>query len=103
MLGTARMPQLAQRLGLDLADALAGHVEFLADLFKSMRHAVAQAETHLEDLLFARRELAHGLVHVHFKELARGRTVRREGSKSRKFETSYAAATDARWQPSHRR
>jgi len=30
------MPQLAQRLGLDLADALAGHLEVLAHLFQGV-------------------------------------------------------------------
>src|SRR5712692_2060222 len=51
-----RVPQLAQRLGLDLPDALARDREALADLLERMLAAVADAEPHLDDLLLARRE-----------------------------------------------
>src|SRR5438093_3193393 len=51
-----RMPQLAQRLRLDLADALAGDGEVLAHFLQRVLRAVAQAEAHLDDLLLARRE-----------------------------------------------
>src|SRR5687767_13853369 len=51
-----RVPQLAECLGLDLADALAGDREVLAHLFERVLAAVTQAEAHLDDLLFARRE-----------------------------------------------
>ena len=50
------MPQLAQRLGLDLADAFARNVELLADLLEGMRLAVLKAEAHTQDLLLTRRE-----------------------------------------------
>src|ERR1044072_3208138 len=57
-----RMAQLAQGLGLDLADALAGDREVLAHLFQGVLAAVAQAEAHLDDLLLARGEgLEQGL------------------------------------------
>src|SRR6185312_4571835 len=57
-----RVPQLAQRLGLDLADALAGDGEALADLFERVLAAVADAEAHLDHLLLARRQrLQHRL------------------------------------------
>src|SRR5690606_41914811 len=36
LLGARRVAQLAQRLGLDLADPLAGDVELLADLFEGV-------------------------------------------------------------------
>ena len=49
-----RMAQLAQRFGLDLADALARDVKFLADLLERMRLAVDQTEAHAKHLLFAR-------------------------------------------------
>src|SRR5947208_7137170 len=51
-----RMAQLAERLGLDLSDALAGDREALADLFERVLAAVADAEPHLDDLLLARRQ-----------------------------------------------
>src|SRR6185295_15674143 len=49
----ARVAQLAQRLRLDLPDALAGDREVLAHLFEGVLAAVAQAEAHLDDLLLA--------------------------------------------------
>src|SRR4029453_1650719 len=52
----ARVAQLAQRLGFDLADALARDVEVLADLFERMVGALPDAEAHLDDALLARRE-----------------------------------------------
>src|SRR5947207_4105150 len=51
-----RMLELAQRLGLDLADALAGHRELLADLFQGVVGVHADAEAHAKDPLLARRE-----------------------------------------------
>ncbi len=39
-----RVAHLAERLGLDLADALAGHLELLADLFERAAVAVDEAE-----------------------------------------------------------
>src|SRR5215471_11061446 len=57
-----RMAQLAQRLGFDLPDALARDGEALADFLERVLAAVADAEAHLDDLLFARRErLEHRL------------------------------------------
>src|SRR5437764_11679056 len=52
----ARMLELAQRLGLDLADALARHRELLADLFQRVVGVHADAEAHAEYTLLARRE-----------------------------------------------
>src|SRR5499427_691501 len=57
----ARMAQLAQRLGLDLADALARDVELLADLFQRVVGVHVDAEAHAQNLRFARREAGeHG-------------------------------------------
>ena len=50
------MAQLAQRLRLDLADTLARHVEFLADLFERAGAAVDDAEAQLQHLLLTRGE-----------------------------------------------
>src|SRR5437867_665519 len=52
----AGMAQFAQGLGFDLADALAGDGEVLADLLECVLAAVVEAEPHLDDLLLARRE-----------------------------------------------
>src|SRR5512143_3116701 len=54
--------ELAQGLGLDLADALARHLELLADLLERVLVAVAQAEAHLEDPALALRERLEGLL-----------------------------------------
>src|SRR5215468_6237338 len=48
-----RVPELAQGLGLDLADALAGDREALAHLLERVLGAVAEPEAHLDDLLLA--------------------------------------------------
>src|SRR5271170_48638 len=55
------MTQLAQRLGFALADALSGDLEALADLFEGVLGSVCEAEAHLDDTLFARREGAQNL------------------------------------------
>src|SRR6476660_7265255 len=54
--GARRMAQLAERLRLDLADALAGDRETLADLFERVLAAVADTEPHLDHLLLTRGE-----------------------------------------------
>src|ERR1039458_1763135 len=55
------MPQLAQRLGFDLADAFAGYGERLPDFFQSVLAAVFEAEAHLDDFFFARGQRAQDL------------------------------------------
>ena len=49
------MAQLAQRLRLDLADALAGDAELAADLLERAAAAVFEAEAQLQHLALARR------------------------------------------------
>src|ERR1700682_6313755 len=51
-----RMPQLAQHLGLDLADALAGDGQHLAHFLERVLAAVLQPEAHLDDLFLAGSE-----------------------------------------------
>src|SRR5690606_18161715 len=69
LLAPRRMPQLPQRLRLDLADALARDLEVLTDLFERVVALLADAEAHAEDLLLARRQrLEHAprlLLEVH--------------------------------------
>src|SRR5262249_10113886 len=48
--------ELAQRLGFDLTDALARDLEVLTDLLEGVVALFADAETHPEDLLLARRQ-----------------------------------------------
>src|ERR1043165_2786518 len=55
-LAARRVAQLAERLRLDLADALAGDLEVLADFLERVIALLADAEAHAEDLLLARRE-----------------------------------------------
>src|SRR2546427_3030502 len=62
------MAELAQRLGLDLPDALAGDGEVLADLLERMLATVRKAEAQPQDLLLARSELVQAL----FGPLAQG-------------------------------
>ena len=45
------MPQLSQRLGLDLPDAFASNCERLAYFFERVLAAVFQPKAHLDDLL----------------------------------------------------
>src|SRR5215218_6509774 len=52
----ARVLQLAQRLGLDLTDALAGHRELLPDLFERVVGVRADAEPHAQHSLLARSQ-----------------------------------------------
>src|SRR3954463_8263653 len=48
--------ELAQGLGLDLADAFAGHRELLADFFQRVIGVHADAEAHAQHAFFARGE-----------------------------------------------
>src|SRR5689334_11847136 len=48
-----RLPHFRQREVLELPDAFAGHVEFLADLFQRKLFAAFEAEAQLDDLRLA--------------------------------------------------
>ena len=50
-----RVRKLAERLGLDLPDSLAGYRELVSDLFQGMIALHADAEAHAHDALLARR------------------------------------------------
>src|ERR671913_1671046 len=66
-----RVAEFAERLGLDLADALARHVEVLADLFERVLLALrAEAVAQLDDDLFARAEGRQHLIR-HLPEVGR--------------------------------
>src|SRR5216683_1874932 len=57
----AGVTELAESLGLYLADALACDLEGLADLFEGVLGAVFEAEAHLDDALFTRCQRAEDL------------------------------------------
>src|SRR6266545_2914916 len=69
-LGARRVPELPQRLRLDLPDPLARDLEILADLLERVVALLADAEAHPEHLLLARGERGEhlpgllGQVHV---------------------------------------
>src|SRR5579883_2862793 len=74
------MPQLAQRLGLDLADALARHLEFLADFFQRAGPPAVQAEAHLQHAALALAQRVQHLFDLFAQHLVRGHVLRRGGA-----------------------
>src|SRR5215510_10652945 len=64
LLGPRGVPQLAQRLGLDLTDALAGDRKVLAVFLERVLAAVGEAEAEPQHLLLARRERIEHLVRL---------------------------------------
>src|SRR5437867_582142 len=64
LLRARRVPELTQRLGLDLSDALAGDREVLPDLLQGVLAAVGEAEAEPQDLLLARGERVEDLVRL---------------------------------------
>src|SRR5262245_59033706 len=73
------MAELAQRLRLDLADPLPGHVELLADLLERPGAPVLEAEPELEHAPLAARERVQHRLHLLLEQLVRRGLGRREG------------------------
>ena len=71
-----RVAQLAERLRLDLPDALAGHAEVLADLFQRATAAVLQPEPQLQHAPFTIAQRAQHVFHLLAQELERRRLRR---------------------------
>src|SRR4051794_19575751 len=69
--------QLPDRLRLDLANPLAGHLEDPADLFERVGVAVAQAVAELDDLALAVRQRLEDAVDLVLEHLLRRRVDRR--------------------------
>src|SRR5690554_2515941 len=67
-----RMAQLAQRLRLDLADALARHAEVLADLLQRVVLPVLQPEAHLQHLALAVTQPVQQVLHLLLQKLLIG-------------------------------
>src|SRR4051812_25501021 len=62
LLAVLGVPELGQRLGLDLADALTGHAELTTDLLERAGLAVVEAEPHPDDGLLAVVEIGERLL-----------------------------------------
>src|SRR5450759_3732222 len=69
--GAARVAQLAQRLGLDLADALAGDVELLAHFLESAGPTVFEAEAKLQDATLSTGQRVQHRLDLLLQELMR--------------------------------
>src|SRR5688500_10836053 len=65
----ARMPQLAEGLGLDLADPLARDVEVAPDLLESAGSPVLEPEAELQDASLTRRQRVQAILHLLLLEL----------------------------------
>src|SRR5208282_3927947 len=77
-LSARSLAELAQRFGLDLADALAGDRELLADFLEGAIALQPNSEPHPEDLLFARGERREDLAGL-FAEVTLDRGLDRRG------------------------
>src|SRR3989337_4601139 len=64
LLGARRVAELAEGLGLDLPDPLAGHGEVLADLLERVLAAIRQPEAEPQHLLLARGQRGQHLVRL---------------------------------------
>ena len=68
-LGSLRMAELGERLGLDLTDTFAGDAELLTDFLERLGSSAVEAETQPHDLLLAvgqlSEHLGHGVVQHH--------------------------------------
>src|ERR1035437_3435108 len=67
--GARRVPELAQRLGLDLADALAGDVELLANFLESAGSALLRPKAELQDSALAASQRVKDRLHLFLQEL----------------------------------
>src|SRR5665213_3972957 len=76
-----RVPQLAQRLRLDLANALARDVELLADLFQRVVGVHLDAEAHPQHLRLARRQRVEDVL----ADIAQARVDRGVGRRHRRL------------------
>src|SRR2546427_4774239 len=78
-LASRRMAQLAQRLGLDLADPLAGHPELPADFLQRPGTAIIEPEAQLQHLALTRRQRLQHVLQLLLQHGERRRFGRREG------------------------
>src|SRR3989338_6697206 len=74
--GPRMVAHLLEDFGFDLADALAGDAEFLADFLQRVADAVLESEAHLDDLALAGSQKLEHRVDVLFAQLPVGRLER---------------------------
>src|SRR6202165_1639825 len=79
LLRARRVAELAQRLGLDLADPLAGHAEPLADLFQRALVTVDQPEPQLQHAPLPRSQSIEHVLHLGVQHRQRSGVRRRDG------------------------
>src|SRR5437867_4484109 len=72
------MTQLAQRLRLDLSNALAGHVELATHFFERARPSVFETEAELKHAALATGQTFQNALHLLLEQLVRRRVGRRE-------------------------
>src|SRR3989338_3948190 len=77
VLASRRVAQLAQRLGFDLADPLAGHIELLADFLEGVVGVHVDAEPHAQHLGFAGGEPSQDFAGRFLEAFHRGDVYRR--------------------------
>ena len=77
------MAQLAQRLGLDLADTLAGYVELLADLLEGAGTAVLDAEAQAQSTFSSRGVSVSSTLNELLLEQREGGSLRRVAARRR--------------------
>src|SRR5262245_42413766 len=92
------MAELAERLGLDLPDALPRHREALADLLEGVLALLADAEAQPEDLLLLGRERGQRPLDLAREVLAQERVVRRPRALVLEEVTQFGVLADRRLQ-----
>src|SRR5947199_8146369 len=65
------MPQLAERLSFDLADALARDHELASNFFECSASPILEAKAEFKHLTLARREAIEDIHHLLFEQLMR--------------------------------
>src|SRR5688500_16741556 len=75
----ARVTELAKRLGFDLTDPLARHVELAPDLFKRASPSVFETEPQLQHAALAPGQPLEHALHLLLEQLVRRRVGGREG------------------------
>src|SRR5207237_10466198 len=76
----AWVTQLAQGLGLDLANTFTGDVKLFANLFQGAAAAIIKAETQLEHFTLAIGQALENILHLLFEQLVTGCVGRRQRS-----------------------
>ena len=64
------LADLIEGLGLNLTNTFTSNREYFAYFFKRMGYAISKAETHVENLLFAGREIGNNFIDIRFQYLA---------------------------------